>query len=128
MARTSPLVLRVSALEKEALRELAEDTHQSVNALMTKVVREVIGAGPHLFDDGLEGLQEATQQLAAIGRNLNQLVRAVNSSPKKSFSVDTDYLVSIKAHVDGVAVATGRLIEQQKARWAPVRSSVNSDG
>lgn len=128
MARTSPLTLRVSALEKDALRELAEDTHQSVNALMTKVVREVIEAGPHLFEEGLGSLHEATQQLAAIGRNLNQVVRAINSSSGKAITIDTEYLASVKAHVDNVAAATGRLIEQQKERWAPVREAAKSNG
>lgn len=128
MAKTETVRVRLSQLEKQAVGEFAEDCNLSVNALIEKVLREVIGAGPHLLSDDLKVLDEATQQLAAIGRNLNQIVRAMNSSQGRNITIDSGYLATIKGHVDQVAIAVAGMIDQQKARWAPVRKAVVSDG
>ncbi len=128
MAATMIATFRISAPEKQALAEFAADCNLSVNAVIVKVLREVLEAGPHLLADDINALGEATQQLAAIGRNLNQIVRSINSNPARKVAIDIEYLSSIKAHVDGVAAAVGRLMERQKERWAPIREAAVGDG
>lgn len=127
MANTKIATFRISAPEKQALAEFAADCNLSVNAVIVKVLREVLDAGPYLIADDLSELSEATQQLAAIGRNLNQIVRAINSNHDRKIAIDADYLASINAHVDGVAAAVGRLMERQKERWAPIRKAASGD-
>ncbi len=124
MAKTPTTTFRISALEKQALAEFAEDCGMSVNAVIVKVLREVIGAGPHLLADDMEVVHDAAQQLAAMGRNLNQIVRAMNRNPGGNITVDSEYLTVVKDHVDQVAIAFGHVIDQQKIRWAPIRNAV----
>ena len=69
---------RVRPDEHEAFKHLAQQLGQKPGRLVRRLVRQAITGGPDYFDDGVLEIRTMHRQLAAIGRNLNQLARAVN--------------------------------------------------
>lgn len=76
--RSRMVHVRLREPEWTALQHLAEHLGQPPSRLLRRLLREAITAGPDYFDDGLLEFRRMRGELAAIGRNLNQLVRTAN--------------------------------------------------
>ena len=70
--------VRLTPAEKKAFARLAARLKAKPATLLRRMVREAVTGDPDLFDDQLPAVADAANQLAAVGRNLNQLVRAVH--------------------------------------------------
>ena len=70
--------VRLRPEEAAALKALAADLGQTPSRIIRRLIREAINGRPDYFKDELVDLRAATRELAAIGRNLNQLSRAAN--------------------------------------------------
>ena len=78
-ARLSGVVrLRLRPEEAGALKALAADLGQTPSRIIRRLIREAINGRPDYFKDELVDLRRLSRELAAIGRNLNQLSRAAN--------------------------------------------------
>ena len=79
-ARRLSGVVRVRLRPEEAagLKQFAANLGQSPSRIIRRLIREAINGGPDYFKDELVDLRGATRELAAIGRNLNQLSHAAN--------------------------------------------------
>ena len=84
---------------------------------LRKVIREVIGEGPDLFPNEMEVFREATFQLGAIGRNLNQLVRAFNSGQLTNGQVDSSLLIAIRDQVVKLEMELLEIVLRSRQRW-----------
>lgn len=71
--------LRLTDAEQKAFIAFAERVGESRARLLRKAVRDMVGLGPDLLRGDLEPFREAVYQLAAIGRNLNQVARTLNT-------------------------------------------------
>lgn len=69
---------RVRPDEHAAFKHLAQQLDQKPGRLLRRLVRQAVTGGPDYFDDGVLEIRTMHRQLASIGRNLNQLARAVN--------------------------------------------------
>lgn len=118
--------VRLSPREKAALAELAAEHQTSSNALIVRLVRELIAGGPCLVDNDLADVREASKQLLLVGRNLNQIVTTMHSRPDRGIVVDASLLEEIRDYTNKVAAAMGAMIDRQKARWAPLKERVTS--
>ena len=76
--RSSMVHVRLHDPEAAALKALAENLGQSPSRIIRRLIREAITGGPDYFKDELVELSRMSRELAAIGRNLNQLSRAAN--------------------------------------------------
>ena len=70
--------VRLRPAEDLAFKQLATALNQPPGRVLRRLVREAITGGPDFFADGVSELRAAHRELAAVGRNLNQLVRAAN--------------------------------------------------
>ena len=70
--------VRLRPAEDRAFKQLATALNQPPGRVLRRLVREAITGGPDFFADGVSELRAAHRELAAVGRNLNQLVRAAN--------------------------------------------------
>ena len=57
---------------------MAENLGETPSRIIRRLVREALNGGPDYFDDGLIDLRRMHRELASIGRNLNQMTKAVN--------------------------------------------------
>ena len=72
------LRFRVRPAEAAALRDLAQGLGQPPSRVLRRLLREAVTHGPDYFAETATAFRETSHQLAAIGNNLNQLVRAAN--------------------------------------------------
>ena len=70
--------VRLHPEEDAALKQLAQTLNQTPSRVIRSLIRQAVTGGPDYFDAGVLEIRTAHRQLAAIGRNLNQLVRALN--------------------------------------------------
>ena len=77
-ARSRSRNIRLHLAEDEGLKQLAERLGQTPSRLIRRLIREALTGGPDYFEDGVLEIITMHRELAAIGRNLNQLVRTAN--------------------------------------------------
>ena len=84
-----------------------------------KVIREVIGQGPDLLPIEMKPIKEATFQVAALGRNLNQLLKAYRTGqpPPPGILVDQAALAAFRDQVEQLRLALVAVILRTKHRW-----------
>lgn len=75
-SRMAGVRLRVD--EDTGLKALGKALGVSPSRIIRRLIREAITGGPDYFKDGVQEIRLMHVHLAAVGRNLNQLVRAVN--------------------------------------------------
>lgn len=70
--------IRLREEEWAALQQFAATLGQTPSRILRRLIREAITGGPDYFKDELLGVARMSRELAAIGRNLNQLAKAAN--------------------------------------------------
>ena len=70
--------LRLRPAESSGLKTLGAALQLPPSRIIRRLIREAITGGPDYFKDGVQELRMLHVHLAAVGRNLNQLVRAAN--------------------------------------------------
>jgi len=118
--RSESLRVRVHAEEREGLRRLAESLDLKPSELLRRLVREAVTQGPDYFDDGLAELRTAHRELAAIGRNINQLARAANREEPIVAAELLPALEDAKSQVAAVGRVYRDAVERSRRRTAGV--------
>ena len=70
--------LRLRPEESSGLKTLGAALQLPPSRIIRRLIREAITGGPDYFADGEKEMRMLHVHLAAVGRNLNQLVRAAN--------------------------------------------------
>jgi hypothetical protein len=84
---------------------------------LRKVIREAIGQGPDLLINDLQAFRETTFQVGAIGRNLNQLVRAFHSGQLNGGQVDIALLESVRDQIVKLEKELLEVVMRSRQRW-----------
>lgn len=93
------LNLRLRLQEKQKFKLIADRLQTTPSRLIRKVVRDTIGFGPDLIPQELKVVGEAVNQLAALGRNLNQLLRCIHQG---QVNVASDTEIGVQGLCDAV--------------------------
>ena len=107
---------RINDDEARALAAILQEEKRSTSAFLLNLVRARLTKSSRFSQPELNELREANRQLLAIGRNLNQYIRAMHedASPQKPLS---EALVeNLKARVDEQARRISALIQKNQAR------------
>jgi len=83
----------------------------------TDDIRESIGEGPDLLPQEMKPFEEAVFQLAALGRNLNQLLKLVHSGQVKAGSQELSLMEGIRTQVELLKKETLTVIDRSRERW-----------
>lgn len=86
--------------------------------LHRKLIREASACGPDLLDAEMQPVRDAVRQLGAIGRNLNQITRKINSGDY-SPGIDPALLVELAEHAEAVGNAVADVARRSRNRWVP---------
>ena len=78
VVRSKMAGVRLREEEWAGLAQLAENLGETPSRIIRRLVREALNGGPDYFDDAVIDLRNMHRELNAIGRNLNQMTRAVN--------------------------------------------------
>jgi hypothetical protein len=119
-AVSTAVQLRLTPAERTALRALASARGETVARLLRRAVREIVTGGPDLFDDGLKLLSETARQLAAAGRNLNQIAATLNSGDYAYGSDIANANRELRIAVNDTQARYADLVRASRERWLSV--------
>lgn len=111
------ITVRLGASEALLVSELAEREGFATSRWIAALVRSRLVAEPQLNRAEIQALADANGQLGAIGRNVNQIARALNSLEHPAMAYDKEVLEdlreALKAHRDAIS----KLILANTERW-----------
>ncbi len=114
---TARIELNLTPSELAALKRMAEHEGYVPAKWLVAMVRTKLTGQPHVGQPELERLTRSNQQLLALGRNLNQIAKVLNTSPENrgAFRVEviTELSRVIRAHTDKVSDVLRGTVE----RW-----------
>ena len=108
--------VRLTDAEYERFGVAAKLLGDSRARLLRLAVREVIQQPADLTDKEIAALDEAAHQLKAIGRNLNQITRAVHMGELKEGQVDMVVLAALTQQVKQLDARIAEVIEKSRLR------------
>ena len=108
---------RISRAEFQSFVMILQRLETNGARFLRKVIREVIGEGPDLLANDLQAFREATFQVGAIGRNLNQLVRAFHSGQLTGSQVDSSLLLTVRVQVARLEKELLAVVMRSRQRW-----------
>jgi len=109
--------VRLDEAEDAGFQQLVESLETTRSRLLRKIIRESIGEGPDLLPQEMKPFEEAVFQLAALGRNLNQLLKLVHSGQINASSQDLALMEGIRTQVELLKKETLTVIDRSRERW-----------
>ena len=110
------LRVRIHSEERVALGKLAKSLDVKPSRIVRRLIREAITEGPDFFDDGIRELRSAHRELAAVGRNINQLARSANQGERVVPAQLKRNLAAAKLQVERVADFYREAVERARQR------------
>lgn len=115
-ADTERVRLRLPRFLMDGLRARAKAKGMAPNRWVGALVQSNLMRQPAMSDDELVGLLASNRELAAIGRNLNQIARALNEAFHETERVKLEKLAELRQAI----------MENRRAIRALVRASQNA--
>lgn len=111
------LHLRLNSHENEALWEAARRHGMNRQGYLIGFIRANAQGLPTATPEELAALRECNQQLLHIGRNLNQIARAVNADGPQLPGLAPHVLARLLEQVKATHSATTALVQRTLGRW-----------
>lgn len=108
------LELKLPAYMADYLHTAAEQGKMSLNRIALYILAQHIEQRPILTDSEVTALYQSNVQISAIGRNLNQIARHLNSGEGASLS--QKHIADITHIIDEHIKKVGKIIAKQRQR------------
>ena len=109
---------RFTASELAAIANEAERAgFHNVQAWIVAAVRGALTQAPQFSETELRQLTESTRNVGAVGRNLNQLVRAINTSAPELVKVRTEDIDQVRDVINTEVRNLRAVIQASTERW-----------
>lgn len=119
--RSCQVNIRLDEHERDKLVErAAAEGYRTPTTWAASVVRAALHHDAVLSDGEVDALREASREIAAIGRNLNQIARALNADPDAEPEGLAQAVVSVAEKVEDHKAAVSALIGRNLNRWEVV--------
>jgi len=115
--RRRRIVVRLSESEWSAASEIAQAEGFTLARWVGAGVRARLVGGPQFGETELQRIADSSYQLRAIGRNLNQFVRAVNADQTEAARMRGQLVADLSERIDAHLDQVRRLIESNIERW-----------
>ncbi len=89
-------------------------------AWAVSVIRQALNSTPALSQSDIQVLRESNRELAAIGRNLNQVAHAINIDPRHGDKVTPELFEALTVHIQSHRSKTSRVLDASLNRWGLV--------
>lgn len=123
------LRIRLNEDEDKSLETLAKSSGAMTRSrIIRQLIREAIGQGPDLLENDLESFREAVRQLGSLGRNINQIARALNSGCPSSSILDQTPLKAVQQQIASVQKEVLDLVQRSRNRWVCVKDGRGRHG
>lgn len=98
-------------------RALADGFHRHTS-WMVAVIRTLVTGKPTFAAEEIEVLRESNKQVAALGRNLNQIAKAINTDWRASDQLKVEEVKDLAQELKGHRKKVYGLINQCVNRWS----------
>ncbi len=102
----------LAALKRMAGHEGYAPTKWVVAMIRTKLTRK-----PHVGQPELETLARSNQQLLALGRNLNQIVKVLNTAPQNRTAFRVEVITELSRVIQAHTKKVSDVLRGTVARW-----------
>jgi hypothetical protein len=123
--------VKLTTSELAALRTVAGYEGYLPTKWVVAVIRTKLTGQPHVGQLELQRLTRSNQQLLALGRNLNQSAKVLNTSPQNRDVVREEVITElsrvIRAHTEKVSDVLRGTVERWQLRWVTHTSGSISD-
>lgn len=110
--------VRVTADEHRAVAAIAAGEGFSVNSWIVALIRARLTGSPQFGQWELEQLASSNSRLLAIGRNLNQITRALNTAPTDLARFRSEVIESLASEIKSHTTTVGALVQSNVQRWS----------
>jgi hypothetical protein len=113
------LELRLTQSELQIVRAVAQEAGASANQWVANLVRSYITRKPQLGMNELSTIAQSNARLLAVGRNLNQIARAVNRGETNGEQplIPSGLADDIAAHVKDVSAVIRANLDRWSVTW-----------
>ncbi len=108
--------LRLTEWEHHKFTVAAKRLRDSRADLLRRAVREIINQPTDLLQHELAGLDEAVYQLLAVGRNLNQITRAMHQGELKDGQIHAALIEELKQTIGQLDKRFSEVIVKSRLR------------
>lgn len=109
--------IRLSGSEDDLARKHAKTAGFSVSRWLLALVRAQLTGNPQLGQEEQEALAQSNYQLLMIGRNLNQIARALNTTPEDRRVYNVEAIEQLREYIQHHVVRASAVIEANLERW-----------
>lgn len=110
-------VIRLTKEEDLLVRQHAAAAGFSMQRWIVALFRMQVRKAPDFGQHELEALGESNYQLLSVGRNLNQIAKALNSNPGSRVAYSDDIIIELRKYIERHAKRVAQLIEASTQRW-----------
>ena len=117
-ARTNKITIRLSDNEIEKLEAQAKgEGYLTPTSWVKASVVASLQRSPILTESETHALRESNRQLAALGRNLNQIARVLNIEFRESDKITKEMIELLSGQINQHRSKVHQLINQSHRRW-----------
>ena len=119
-AATRQLTVRLTAYVRDAATERAQAQDLYLSPWIANLVQSQVSATPVHTDDELQILDASNGELAALGRNINRIARALNEAYFEPERVRLDHLSELSEQIERTQQAILGLVRARRNAWGVV--------
>ena len=116
-ADTSRMTVRMPRFLMEGTKARAKSKGMAPSRWVTALVQSHLTRQPVMCDDELAGLLASNRELAAIGRNLNQIARALNEAFHETERMKLEKLAELRHVITENRLAVRELVRASQNAW-----------
>ena len=114
---TARMELNLTPSELAALKRMAGHEGYVPTKWVVAMVRTKLTGQPHVGQPELEGLARSNQQLLALGRNLNQIAKALNAAPQNRTAFRVEVITELSRVIQAHTKKVSDVLRGTVARW-----------
>ena len=114
---TARIELNLTASELAALKKMAVHEGYVPTKWMVAMVRAKLTGQPHVGQPELEALARSNQQLLALGRNLNQIAKVLNTAPQNRTAFRVEVITELSRVIQTHTKKVSDVLRGSVERW-----------
>jgi len=114
---TARLELNLTTSELAALKKMAGHEGYVPTKWVVAMVRTKLTGQPHVGQSELEGLARSNQHLLALGRNLNQIAKVLNTAPQNRTAFRVEVITELSRVIQAHTKKVSDVLRGTVARW-----------
>lgn len=107
----------LTASEKDELHKRAAPRGMTDNTYVAALLRTHFNSTPYFSENELQALREANRQLAVLGKNMNQIAKALNISLDNAHVIKAAELDKIRSNVEQHRQFIVALVQENMRAW-----------